>query len=35
MEFYVMETAWTDAASGEPVCDVRFTLIVRDSNIKG
>ena len=29
MEFYVLETAWTDAASGEPVVDSRFTLIVR------
>jgi len=35
MEFYVQETSWTDAASGDPVCDVKFTLIVRDINIKG
>jgi hypothetical protein len=32
MEFYVMETAWRDKASGEPVVDSRFTLIVRDTN---
>jgi hypothetical protein len=35
MEFYVTETSWVDAGSGEPVCDVRFTLIVRDTNQKG
>jgi len=35
MEFYVQETSWTDANSGEPVCDVKFTLIVRDTNVKG
>lgn len=29
MEFYVMETAWTDAADGAPVVTDRFTLIVR------
>lgn len=29
MEFYVMETAWRDATSGEPVVDDKFTLIVR------
>jgi hypothetical protein len=29
MEFYVMETAWTDAETGEPVVTDRFTLIVR------
>jgi hypothetical protein len=34
MEFYVMETAWADVGSGDPVCDVRFTLIVRDTNQK-
>ena len=34
MEFYVQETAWKDATTGEPVCDVKFTLIVRDTGIK-
>jgi len=34
MGFYVMETSWKDATSGDPVCDVKFTLIVRDTNIK-
>lgn len=29
MEFYVMETDWRDAESGEPVVTDRFTLIVR------
>jgi len=29
MEFYVMETDWRDAASGEAVVTDRFTLIVR------
>ena len=29
MEFYVMETDWRDAASGEPVVTDKFTLIVR------
>ena len=29
MEFYVMETAWSDKASGDPVVTERFTLIVR------
>jgi len=29
MEFYVMETTWTDAESGDPVVTDRFTLIVR------
>jgi hypothetical protein len=29
MEFYVMETDWRDASSGEPVVTDRFTLIVR------
>ncbi|SRR6266545_4574898 len=32
MEFYVTETSWTDAQSGEPVVDAVFTLIVRDTN---
>jgi hypothetical protein len=34
MEFYVLETSWKDASSGEPVVDVKFTLIVRDTGIK-
>jgi hypothetical protein len=34
MEFYVTETSWKDAATGEPVCDARFTLIVRDTAVK-
>ena len=34
MEFYVQETSWKDATSGEPVCDVKFTLIVRDTGVK-
>jgi hypothetical protein len=34
MEFYVMETSWKDASSGEPVVDVKFTLIVRDTGAK-
>ena len=34
MEFYVQETAWKDASTGEPVCDVKFTLIVRDTAVK-
>ena len=29
MEFYVMETDWRDADSGEPVVTDKFTLIVR------
>ena len=29
MEFYVMETAWSDASTGEPVVSDKFTLIVR------
>lgn len=29
MEFYVMETAWRDEATGDPVVDDKFTLIVR------
>jgi hypothetical protein len=34
MEFYVQETSWKDASTGEPVCDVKFTLIVRDTAVK-
>ena len=34
MEFYVQETSWKDASTGDPVCDVKFTLIVRDTNVK-
>jgi hypothetical protein len=34
MEFYVQETSWKDASSGEPVCDVKFTLIIRDTGVK-
>jgi hypothetical protein len=34
MEFYVQETSWKDASSGEPVCDGKFTLIVRDTGVK-
>ena len=34
MEFYVMETSWKDASSGDPVVDVKFTLIVRDTGVK-
>ena len=34
MEFYVQETSWKDASTGEPVCDVKFTLIIRDTNGK-
>jgi hypothetical protein len=29
MEFYVIETDWRDAESGEPVVTEKFTLIVR------
>jgi hypothetical protein len=29
MEFYVMETNWNDAESGDPVVTEKFTLIVR------
>ena len=29
MEFYVMETAWADKASGDPVVTDTFTMIVR------
>jgi hypothetical protein len=29
MEFYVMETDWRDAETGDPVVTDRFTLIVR------
>lgn len=28
MEFYVTDTEWTDAVTGEPVATARFTLIV-------
>jgi hypothetical protein len=31
MEFYVTETAWKDASSGDPVVPTRFTLIVNVS----
>jgi hypothetical protein len=34
MEFYVLETSWRDKASGDPVIDARFTLIVRDTAAK-
>ena len=34
MEFYVSETSWKDATSGEPVVDVKFTLIIRDTGVK-
>ena len=34
MEFYVLETSWKDAATGEPVVDAKFTLIIRDTNGK-
>ena len=34
MEFYVQETSWKDASTGEPVCDVKFTLIIRDTGVK-
>src|SRR3954453_8731962 len=34
MDFYVMETSWKDAACGEPVVDVKFTLIIRDTGVK-
>ena len=34
MEFYVMETSWKDASSGAPVCDAKFTLIIRDTAVK-
>jgi hypothetical protein len=34
MEFYVTETAWKDASSDEPVVDVKFTLIIRDTGVK-
>ena len=34
MEFYVQETSWKDASTGDPVCDVKFTLIVRDTGVK-
>jgi len=28
LEFYVTETAWKDAASGDPVCTTTFTLVI-------
>lgn len=28
MEFYVLDTAWIDAATREPVCNATFTLVV-------
>jgi hypothetical protein len=28
MEFYVTETIWSDATSGDPVVRTRFTLFV-------
>jgi hypothetical protein len=28
MEFYVTETDWKDASSGEPVCKAIFTLLI-------
>jgi hypothetical protein len=31
MEFYVTETSWKDAGSGDPVVTTRFTLIVNVS----
>ena len=34
MEFYVTETEWRDAASGDPVVTARFTLIVRAAKPK-
>ena len=34
MEFYVLETSWSDAGTGDPVVDARFTLIIRDTNGK-
>jgi hypothetical protein len=34
MEFYVMETSWKEVSSGEPVVDVKFTLLVRDTGAK-
>jgi len=30
----VQETSWKDASTGEPVCDVKFTLIIRDTGVK-
>lgn len=34
MDFYVTETAWTHAESGDPAVTTRFTLIVRTSKPK-
>jgi hypothetical protein len=28
LEFYVTETAWADAESGDPVCSSKFTLVI-------
>ncbi len=28
LEFYVTETDWTDAESGEPVLKAKFTLVI-------
>jgi len=28
LEFYITETEWTDAASGDPVCKTIFTMVV-------
>jgi len=28
LEFYVTETAWSDAESGDPVCSSTFTLVI-------
>ena len=28
LEFYVTETDWTDAESGDPVCTSTFTLVI-------
>jgi len=28
LEFYVTETVWTDAGSGDPVCTSTFTLVI-------
>ncbi|HLG01868.1 MAG TPA: MaoC family dehydratase N-terminal domain-containing protein [Acidimicrobiia bacterium] len=35
MDFYVTETEWKHADSGEPAVTARFTLIVRTSKPKG
>ena len=31
LEFYVTETEWKDASSGEPVCSTIFTLVINVS----